>query len=98
MAVVTDMGVEQAPIWRLKNFLVEFDNTGTVRKTSLLSDNRIISELERVLAEHPESIQTESVPVALVGKFPHPENIGAEAILVLSRSLWNSQRRETDIV
>lgn len=86
MAVVTDMGVEQAPIWSLKNFLVEFDNTGTVRKTSLLSDNRIISELERVLAEHPESIQTESVPVVLVGRVSPSRKHWCQSNLVLSRS------------
>jgi hypothetical protein len=65
--VATDMGLEQAPLWSLKNFLVEFDDTGTVTRTATLSDNRIIPELERILAEHPQSATTASAPVVLIG-------------------------------
>jgi hypothetical protein len=68
MRVMTDMGAEQVPLWSLRNFLVEFDDAGTVTKTAMLSDNRIISELERILAEHPQSAETASASVVLAGK------------------------------
>jgi hypothetical protein len=67
---VTDSGVEEIPIWSAANFLVEFDGTGTVKKSETLSDKRIIPELQRILAAHPESAaQTPAqlvVPVHLV--------------------------------
>lgn len=53
--VLTDSGLEQAPLWSLKNLLVEFDGAGTVTKTAILPDDRIISALQRIFAEHPES-------------------------------------------
>lgn len=67
MRVMTDMGAEQVPLWSLRNFLVEFDDDGTVTKTATLSDNRIISELERILAEHPQSAETTSASLVLAG-------------------------------
>jgi len=65
--VLTDSGMEEAPLWSLRNFLVEFDDAGTVTKTEMLSDDRIISELQRLLAEHPDSSETPSPPMALAG-------------------------------
>jgi hypothetical protein len=97
MSVVTDSGVERDPIWSSKNFLVEFDDAGTVIRTSTLSDNRIVSELERVLAEHPQSTEAESAPVVLLGGFLHPESIGAKPILCYPAQRLTSQRRATDI-
>jgi hypothetical protein len=68
MRVLTDMGLEEARLWKLANFLVEFDDTGTVTKTAILSDNRIISELARILEEHPNSTEATSAPLALIGQ------------------------------
>jgi len=52
---VTDSGVEKIPIWSATNLLVEFDEAGTVKKSETLSDKRIIAELQRILAGHPQS-------------------------------------------
>lgn len=67
MKVMTDMGAEQVPLWSLRNFLVEFDDAGTVTKAAMLPDNRIISELQRILAEYPQSAETASASVVLAG-------------------------------
>ena len=86
MSVVTDSGVERAPIWSSKNCLVEFDDVGTVIRTSTPSDNRIVSELERVLAEHPQSTEAESAPVVLLGGVSPSRKHWCQTNLVLSRS------------
>ena len=67
MRVMTDRGAEQVPLWSIRNFLVEFDDAGTVTKTAILPDDRIISELEHILAEHPQSAETASASVVLAG-------------------------------
>ncbi len=66
LGVLTDSGLEQAPLWRVKNFLVEFDDVGRVTKTAMLSDDRAISQLQRILAEHPQPTEN-APPVALAG-------------------------------
>jgi hypothetical protein len=38
-----------------------------VTKTAILPDDRIVSELQRVLAEHPQSTETTPAPVVLAG-------------------------------
>jgi hypothetical protein len=83
---VTDSGVEQFPFWSLRNFLVEFDDNGKVTKTTMLSDNDIISEVERVLAEHPQSTTTASTPLILVGNMSPSRGHWCYSKITLSRS------------
>lgn len=93
--VVTDNGLEQAPIWgNLTNFLVEFDDGGTVTKTTTLSDKHIVSELERILAEHPESIETKSAPVVLGGYVSPSKKDWCYSNIVLSPSTMELGREQ----
>jgi hypothetical protein len=86
MRVLTDSGLEQVPMWSLKNFLVEFDDTGTVTKTAMPPDSRIISELERVLAEHPQPTETTSPPLVLTGNFSPRKRYWCHSNIVVSPS------------
>jgi len=86
MRVMTDMGAEQGSLWSLRNFLVEFDDAGTVTKTATVSDNRIISELERILAEHSQSAETASASVVLAGNVSPSRGHWCYTDIVLSPS------------
>lgn len=65
----TDSGIEQIPFWSGTNLLVEFDETGRVKKSETLSDKHIIRELQRILAEHPQSPTPVDASVDIGGMF-----------------------------
>jgi hypothetical protein len=69
---VTDSGLEQIPIWSVTNFLVEFDETGTAKKSETLSDKHVVSELRRIVAEHPYSASV-AAPLEIGAEF-HPSS------------------------
>jgi hypothetical protein len=56
VTALTDSGLTQIPFWSAVNLLVEFDDTGTVKNAVTISDQRVISELQRIVALHPEPI------------------------------------------
>jgi hypothetical protein len=55
-SAVTDSGLEKIPFWSATNLLVDFDDAGTVKTSVILSDGRIIPELQRIVAAHPETL------------------------------------------
>ncbi len=75
-------------LWSLTNFLVEFDEAGTVTKTTTVSDDRIISELLRIPAERPESPEMiPAAPVVLAGHVsPSKKGHWCQSNIVISRS------------
>lgn len=54
---LTDSGFVEIPIWSATNLLVEFDEAGLAKKPLLLSDSRIVLELQRIVAAHPVGAQ-----------------------------------------
>jgi hypothetical protein len=94
---LTDSGVEEIPFWSATNLFVEFDEKGTVKKRETLSDKRIIPELQRVLAEHPQSLPptTKSLDIA-ADLYPSSRRLCAVGLKV-SSSVVEFSRREPGI-
>lgn len=96
MSAVTDSGVEKIPIWSGTNLLVEFDEAGTVKKSATLSDKRIIAELQRILAEHPQTISaTASLDVG--AKFYPDANNFCYAVIKISKTAVELSRKEGQV-
>lgn len=88
MRVLTDSGAEQVRgDWKFTNFLVEFDDAERVTKATILPDNRIISELQRILAERSESAETPSAPVVLAGRVSPSKKHWCYSNIVISASM-----------
>ncbi len=94
---LTDSGVEEIPFWSAMNLFVEFDEKGTVKKRETLSDKRIISEVQRVLAEHPQSLPpiTKALDIA-ADLYPSSRRSCAVGVKV-SSSIVEFSRREPGI-
>jgi hypothetical protein len=94
---LTDSGVEEIPFWSATNLFVEFDEKGTVKKRDTLSDKRIIPELQRVLAEHPQSLPPTTKPLDIAADlYPSSKRLCAVGVKV-SSSVVEFSRREPGI-
>lgn len=91
---LTDSGVEEIPFWSATNLFVEFDEKGTVKKRGTLSDKSIIPELQRVLAEHPQSLPpiTKSFDIA-ADSYPSSRRSCAVGVKVSSSVVEFSRRQ-----
>jgi hypothetical protein len=92
LSAVTDSGVEEIPIWSATNLLVEFDEAGTVKRSQTLSDKRIIAELQRILAEHPQPT-SEMAPFDVEATLSTPSHRACECIIKLSTTVEFSAKQ-----